>query len=78
MNKWHVKPTYCTCHPETCCHWNWSLHSPDGERDSTHQTREKAQVLADLRNQEDDKISELESSVETLKRELETLKGERG
>ncbi len=47
--KYTVERTYCDCHPETCCHFRYSLLE-DGKRIQTSDDKEYLQGLADKLN----------------------------
>jgi hypothetical protein len=44
-------PTRCGCHPETCCHWHYSVYEPSGERHSSYQTEDEAKHVSEALNQ---------------------------
>jgi len=48
--KYHVKPNWCGCHPETCCCNDWVLNDPKGEKVTTFFNKSDAQALADKLN----------------------------
>lgn len=48
--EYHVRPNYCTCHPETCCCNDWAVHAPDGSKVDTFFYKQAAVDHAEWRN----------------------------
>lgn len=49
-DKWHVRPNYCKCHPETCCCRDYAVHEPNGNKYDTFSTKSIAQDIVDMKN----------------------------
>ena len=45
-----VERNSCSCHPETCSHWNWYLFDPEGHRTNGSDDHEFLSILCKDKN----------------------------
>lgn len=73
MSRFYVDTTRCNCHPETCCHGDWSIYL-EGRRVQSYFSRKEADIISKAYNEERDEldrlIAEKTAENEALKAEL--------